>query len=194
MGFPMSEHDLLFRVIQVRAGGRVRRCHNVLTTGVYSVAEHSWGAAMLFHALWPDEFPSMALAVLTHDVAEAVVGDIPSPTIRYTNTRELLEGIEERVNERYGVADLSNLTGDQYDKLKAVDRLELYLWAIEQRLQGNQFAREVEEEIAFYLSMSELPAPADRLFKMLTLKAGVPPKHELLPIGAGAMFRQVMED
>lgn len=191
----MSEHDLLFRVRQVRAGGRVRRCHNVHITGSpYNVAEHSWGAAMLFHALWPEDFPRMALAVLTHDVAEAVVGDIPSPTIRYTKTRELLESIEERVNEHYGIPSASDLTSEDHAKLKAVDRLELYLWAIEQRLQGNQFAGEVEEEIAFYLSQSELPSPADRLFKVLTLKAGVPPKHELLPVGAGAMFRIITEN
>lgn len=169
------------RIIQTRSGGKVERCHAIPHQGSYSNAAHSWGVAMLMHALWPEDFPRLALACLSHDVPESWVGDIPGPTLRHVpGIREQLGELEDGLNRDLGLPAEGDLPPEDHVKLKACDRLELYLWCREQRAMGNQFAEETYIELTRYFQEVGLPSPAQELFELLE-------QREVLPRQAGVM-------
>lgn len=157
------------RVVQARSGGRVERCHGLYHQGSYSNAMHQWGVAMLMHALWPEDFPRLALVCLSHDVPESWVGDIPAPTCRYANIKHKLDPIEAAINRDLGLPVESELDPEDFNKLKACDRLEFWMWSVEQVLMGNQMVIDgiTEVERFFTESPGLLPGPAFELFQFL---------------------------
>lgn len=167
----MQPNELARRVVQSRAGGRVERCHGLPHNGSYNNAAHSWGVAMLMLQLWPDSFPRLAAVCLAHDVPEAWTGDIPSPTIRFAppGFKKAIAEMEVRLLEDLGLPNEHDLTGEDYAKVKACDRLELYLWCREQVDMGNRFAMEFLNELDRYLEQSVLPAAADALYRQLKI-------------------------
>lgn len=168
-------------IVQSRAGGRVERCHGVPHAGSYSNAAHSWGVAMLMFYLWPEDFPRLAGACLAHDVPEAWVGDVPAPTMRYLpGLRKDLGEIEDGLNASLGLPAEGELAIEDHVKLKACDRLELYLWCREQLLLGNQFVGETLKELKRFFSEVPLPEEAMKLFRQFE-------NMELLPVQAGVM-------
>lgn len=81
------EHHAIESVMRLQA---VKRWHMIDTTRTQNLAEHSANVAMLaamiaFSApcFWFDSHTSIAMAALSHDIAEAFTGDIPSHTKRY---------------------------------------------------------------------------------------------------------------
>jgi len=74
--------DSIEKLMFVYKGGRTKRFHtaDILTT--QNVAEHSFGVAALVHILDPAARKEVLLAALSHDLAEHLVGDIPSPVKR----------------------------------------------------------------------------------------------------------------
>lgn len=157
--------QMLDNIIQARAGGRVERCHAIPHQGGYTNAAHSWGVAMLMHALWPEDFPRLAIYCLSHDVPEAWVGDIPAPMVRYVPGLKVSLGrLEDGLNRLIDLPAESELNTLDHAKLKACDRLEFYLWCREQELSGNSFAYEANTEIRKYLAIANMPSPAEELF------------------------------
>ena len=68
----MTKEETLMRA------GRVRRWHT--NPGLeQSVAEHSWGVAVLMYLENPHISPQLLMAALLHDVHELSFGDMPSP-------------------------------------------------------------------------------------------------------------------
>lgn len=174
---------LATRVVQTRSGGRVERCHGIPHQGSYNNAAHSWGVAMLLHAIWPEDFGRLALNCLSHDVAEAWVGDVPAPTMRYVpGLRQQLGALEGRLCEALGLPREDAMAPEDHAKLKACDRLEFWLWCREQRLMGNSFAAEAQEELERYLIETPLPARAQLLFIALRDRA-----NSVLPTQQGVM-------
>lgn len=172
---------LAHAVIQSRSGGRVERCHGLAHFGSYSNANHQWGVAMLMHYLWPDDFPRLALACLSHDVPEAWVGDIPAPTCRY------MPGLKEGLNEAEGNINKSLLLPAEHEldaldhaKLKCCDRLEFWMWCREQELFGNQFCGEGLKEIERFFQEVPLLPEAQELYEELR-------HRDLIPIQAGVI-------
>lgn len=175
----MSPLTLVERIVQIRAGGRVERCHGVPHSTSYSNAAHSWGVAMLMHAIWPGDFPRLALHCLAHDVPEAWVGDIPAPTKRYANIKAQVEELEDRVQLQLGLPLESELTTLDRMKLKNCDSLELWLWAVEQVVAGNAFARDVKIELDRYFVETPLLQDAQVFYDELCEDLGqVVPRHE----------------
>lgn len=162
-----------------RLGGAVERCHGIPHHGSYSNSSHQWGVAILMNYLWPEDFPRLALACLTHDVPEAWVGDIPAPTLRYMpGVKQTVGMVESAIFKYLELPDEQALPDEDYDKLKACDRLDLYLWAVEQGLLGNLYARSVIDELEVYFETNPLPEPADRLLmEIKLLYAGPTPSH-----------------
>lgn len=156
------------RISSIRSGGRVERAHGITHQGSYSNAAHQWGVAMLMWELWPEDYPRLSLYCLTHDVPEAWVGDVPSPTMRYVpGLKEQLGMYERKINLSLGLPAEQDLSREDYDKLKACDRLELYLWALEQRFAGNRFVEQTIVELTRFFTEQPLPAAAQRLFHEL---------------------------
>jgi hypothetical protein len=136
------------RIRQTRAGGRTERCHGIPHQGSYSNAQHQWGVAMLMHALWPEDFPRLALHCLSHDVPEAWVGDMPATTKRYSpGMREQLTSLEDRIQRDLGLPEDASLGEDDAEKVRSCDHLELYIWGREQSLMGNKFVHEMLREL-----------------------------------------------
>lgn len=68
--------------LSLRASGHVRRWHTIRTITQQTVAEHSGQALTLLLQLHPDPSFNLIRALLWHDSAERVVGDVPSPALR----------------------------------------------------------------------------------------------------------------
>ena len=119
-------------------GGQVKRFHTEATIGQETVAEHSFGVAMICHYL--KERPSARLinAALFHDLAEQVTGDIPAPTKwKHPLFSAFLGGIEEDFDETYELKRES-LTEEEAIILKNADSLQCMWYCIEQRKLGNK--------------------------------------------------------
>lgn len=155
-------------IIQSRSGGKVERCHGIPHHGSYSNAMHQWGVAMLMHYIWPDDFPRLALVCLSHDVPESWVGDIPAPTCRYTpGLKPTLGVMESKINKSILLPAEDELAPDDYAKLKCCDRLEFWLWCVEQEMFGNLFAQEGRKEIERYFSEVPLLPEAMNVYQEL---------------------------
>ena len=124
-------------ILQCRAGGAVQRCHTIRHQGSYSVAEHSWGAAMLLWYLYPSEAKRLVFFILAHDVPEGLTGDVPS-TAKGGDS-----GLDHHINREFGLPAMDQLAERDHHILKSVDQLELYMWAKEQTAQGNLYANEI---------------------------------------------------
>lgn len=169
-------------VVQSRAGGRVERAHGYPHIGSYSNAAHSWGVAMLMLQLWPDEFPRLGAACLTHDVPEFITGDIMAPTGRYVpGLKDQMAVIERKVSYSMDLPSEHDLEPEDLERLKACDMLEFWLWSQEQLLLGNQFALEGLREVERIIEERGLPSPADALYAALRRR------DNLLPRFAGVM-------
>lgn len=180
--------NTLRRISQIRAGGRTERCHGIPHQGSYCNAKHQWGVAMLMYVLWPDDFPRLGPICLTHDIPEAWLGDIPATTKRYARgVREVVAPLEDRIQRSLGLPEEGALDADDQEKFRSCDHLELYIWGLEQLLQGNMFVQEMVFELENFFSerpfrfreaaelYNELHAlrQADMLRQLLPLQARV---------------------
>jgi 5'-deoxynucleotidase YfbR-like HD superfamily hydrolase len=116
---------MLETIIQTRLAGKVQRAHIIPHQGSYSVAEHSWGVAMLCMALWPDS-PGLLPYALSHDVHEGWLGDVPA-NVKDDKDRDKETKIHNALGLPYRPIQLVDKL-----RLRAADSLELYLWCYEQ--------------------------------------------------------------
>jgi hypothetical protein len=176
--------ELLHRLVQTRAGSAVERCHGVRHARSYSNAMHQWGVAALLYQLWPGDFGRLGAHCLFHDTAEAWVGDIPAPTMRWVpGLRETIGKIEGGLCARYGLPREDSLNAEDHAKMKACDRLELWFWCQEELAAGNRFVWEFVVELGQYLDTAPMPEPAGSLYKFIRDKSF----DAYLPIQAGVM-------
>lgn len=167
--------QLLDNIIKARCGGRVERCHTMPHAGSYNNAAHSWGVAMLMHYLWPKDFHRLAIYCLTHDIPEGWTGDIPSPVYwAVTGLREMLGKVEENLVRSSGCPYEGDLEAEDFAKLKACDRLELYIWCKEQWMMGNRFVADCMTALEKHFEETPLPQPAQLLFKQIIESSMLP--------------------
>ena len=122
---------------RIRAGGQVRRFHTIPTIGHQTVAEHSWGVAILILVLNPLASTELLRAALLHDVPEADTGDMPAQ-VKWANPMlaHELEEVEQTVMEELDIVPL--LTPAERLFLKAADKLDGMWTCYEQRCLGNK--------------------------------------------------------
>lgn len=132
------------RITALREASKVRRCHTILHHGDYTVGQHSYDALNLLLVLHPGPSKELMKAVAWHDCAERWSGDVPAP-VKHTAPvlRAQLAEIEQRVERELEIE--VDLTDDELDWLRAVDRIELWLWATEQVEMGNNCAKEIRD-------------------------------------------------
>lgn len=162
---------LFERLVAIRTGGGVERCHGIRHQGSYSNAAHSWGVAMLMYLLWPQDFARLAIYCLVHDVPEAWVGDIPATTKKFSlQIKTACEELDAAILTRLALPNDADLSPEDQAKLKACDHLELYLWAKEQVYGGNRHASCICREVEGFFRRSPLPEPAQALYEEVRCK------------------------
>ena len=124
----------LQRYLALRKGGATQRWHTKQPVRSQSVAEHSFHAALLAMALWGENASAALLRwCLTHDLAEFVVGDVPSPTRRaLPELEQSYRHAERLVEEALGVERYTQLPPDDAIRAKLLDLLEVVFYAGEQ--------------------------------------------------------------
>jgi 5'-deoxynucleotidase YfbR-like HD superfamily hydrolase len=114
------------------SGGDVVRYHRDALPRQQTNAEHMWRVVVILHHLWPDASRELLLAALYHDVAEALVGDIPAPVKRLSAVRESVGEIEDAFMRHVGLPLDVDLSPEDHVRLKCADYLELCLTCAEQ--------------------------------------------------------------
>ena len=123
-------------LLEVLSGGDVKRYHTLPTIGEQTVANHSWGVAMILNWLEPEISKTAMLKALTHDVAEKQTGDIPAPTKwKNKSLAKRLAGLERKIEKELGVDYV--LTEKEQVLFKQADMFELLLYCVKQRSLGN---------------------------------------------------------
>lgn len=140
----------------LREGGAVERAHTLPHHGSYSVGKHSFDAVNLLLVLHPNPSMNLVKAILWHDVAERYTGDIPA-TAKWSDGElaKRLQLLEQRIERVLGI-DI-HLTPEERCWLKAVDRIELLLWAKDQLAMGNQNAMALVGNLAVWFGTNEIP-------------------------------------
>ena len=139
------------KLTETLQAGRVQRYHAAPVDKKQSVAEHSWGVAMILLEIC---FPSKSLlkAALIHDAAEYYTGDLPSPVKRVSpEVKELFDALEDD-----GLALLELIMPDldarETRLLKIADCLE-GMYYCDSRIQaGDNGAIKVRDNYITYLN------------------------------------------
>lgn len=151
---------------QLREASAVERCHTTPHHWSYTVGQHSYNAAVLLLVLHPTLFedllklPSgrLLLAVLFHDTHERWTGDLYGPAKwMYPELGRIHNEAADDINEKLGLGFLSELDAESFAWIKAIDRVELRQWALDQLAGGNQHVRAIEQRGAEELGRMALP-------------------------------------
>lgn len=141
----------------------VQRVHTVPSHGSYSNAEHTFHALSLLFMLYPGR-PSMALvkAMLWHDTAERWTGDIPGP-MKYSIPKlsDMVDDIEEECLAEIGLT--FDLTDEERVWLRAIDKIELWLWTHDQLAMGNLNADWIQRTLYGLFMRGEIQMPEECL-------------------------------
>lgn len=128
----------------VRQGGRVQRFHGKPLILQENVAEHSFYVAWVVTEYCREErgeLPSSKLLVacLQHDLAEAVTGDIPSPTKKALGS-EAFDAYEAEILVLHEMEDfVADLDARDTELLKFGDNLAGYMKCLQEIAMGNRF-------------------------------------------------------
>lgn len=137
--------------------GLVRRFHTLADYSggaQQSVAEHSWGVALILNELClRHQYPlnaRLVVAALVHDAEEAYVGDMPAPTKwRFPALAKAMNVAEAAVRSELAI-DVW-LSEDDHSLLKWADGLELYAYAQRRARDGAAAYRRVALNIRTYM-------------------------------------------
>lgn len=124
-------------VLKLRECSNVQRCHTIPHRDEYTVGKHSHDALVLLLTLFPNISRDAIVAMTYHDYAERWVGDMPC-TAGWDDVSlgTAYRRAEAAVFEQEGV-DLPFLHEVEDHILRVVDKLELWLWSMEQLAHGN---------------------------------------------------------
>jgi|6_EtaG_2_1085325.scaffolds.fasta_scaffold21219_2 5'-deoxynucleotidase len=124
------------RLQKIRSGGNVSRYHTIPLIRSQDVAAHSWGVAVVYNILWPDDVGPALVACLYHDCAEFWTGDIPAP-VKYHSpaVKEAADKVEEEFRDKYDIS--FDLDDETKAKIKCADYIELCMRCLEERRMGN---------------------------------------------------------
>lgn len=119
--------------------GRVARFHTLPGGLPQSTAEHSGRVALLCFLLTNGR-PSVKLLwyAITHDLAEALTGDVPAPA-KWANLAlgPALAEVESRVEQAWSLPSLEDLPPSEQDTFKLADCLDGMFTCVQARRQGN---------------------------------------------------------
>ena len=163
---------MIEKILELRKGGVTRRLHTVPMLGSQTVAQHSWGVAVLLVQLHPNPSLQLLKAALWHDVAEAWVGDVPATAKwRWRPLAHQVAFAELEIEDELGIR--VNLTDKEHQWLNGCDILELALTCYDQLRLGNRNFGVILQRCHNYVAekQSELPPVFGTLCSSLWLKA-----------------------
>lgn len=155
----MLEEDVT-RILRMREGGQVQRCHCFPHHGSYDVAQHCFHMLVLLEELHPDPPRRLYSQILRHDLFERWTGDAPAALKRVAPQAKIaLRIADERIEEATGI-DRHRHDLD-VDWLKALDELEFLMWCDDQIALGSRIATVKRDEVIRSLqdSAQRLPVP-----------------------------------
>jgi 5'-deoxynucleotidase YfbR-like HD superfamily hydrolase len=150
----------------IAAGAEVTRYHTVFTFNNETVGHHSHGVAMMVLMMKPDASASLLKAALYHDLAEQVVGDIPSPAKRRFGLAERLDRLELAVIEEAGIENPA-LTDEEARILKLADIAQGALFCAREIQLGNVRLIPVFTRYIVYASEKNLEGREAHLFNAI---------------------------
>lgn len=163
--------DIIHRIQQARHSSKVRRFHTCVVSKEEAVGEHSANVANLVLIL-TDGAASKGLivAALTHDMGEAMTGDIPSPVKRQLGVEasEAISQIENRAVIRIHpyLYDYT-LTDEEHTILKVADNLDGLLKCLDELYMGNRLIIPVGLNYCEYLMNALHASPCIQYFVTL---------------------------
>lgn len=111
---------MLSKIKFIVKGSEVKRFHTIRTISEDTVGHHSFLVAMLCETLLPSCSKTLIIEALIHDLAEQVVGDIPSPVKAVSG--EKVHELEQKALVKAGFEDYP-LTDEEGRTLLLADRL-----------------------------------------------------------------------
>jgi 5'-deoxynucleotidase YfbR-like HD superfamily hydrolase len=144
----------------IQFGHDVTRWHTMPTLKEQTLADHSWGVAMLVARLYDGEYKiSVLMAALEHDLVEKHIGDMPRPG-RTDEHRTL----ENRTVARMGLQHGSKLPLSAQNFLEWADLIEAGLHAMREVMLGNKNYRSVITRVQHMINQSTIVPPPLREF------------------------------
>ncbi len=121
-------------------GGLSKRYHTVHTLKEQDIAAHSFGVAWLCELITEGmASKNLIMAALAHDLAEHIVGDIPSPAKRALGISEMYGKFEADYLSSAGVGHyIEQLTAPEANILKFADMLDGMMFCVRERRLGNK--------------------------------------------------------
>jgi 5'-deoxynucleotidase YfbR-like HD superfamily hydrolase len=150
----------------IAAGADVSRYHTVFTFNNETVGHHSHGVAMMVLMMKPDASASLLKAALYHDLAEQVVGDIPSPAKRQSGLGQHLDKLELAIIEDAGIENPA-LTDEEARILKLADIAQGALFCAREIQLGNVRLIPVFTRYIVYASEKNLEGREAHLFNAI---------------------------
>jgi 5'-deoxynucleotidase YfbR-like HD superfamily hydrolase len=150
----------------MREGGNVQRCHVVPHYDQYSVGKHTFDMLVLLEALHPKPTKALFRAVLMHDLAERYTGDVPGMVARIDpDFKQAFRNAGALVDEVCGYE--VELSDAERRWVKALDKIELWLWCHDQLNMGNDHVGAMVDELELWFSENwkSLPAACRRFYK-----------------------------
>lgn len=129
-------------ISKILESANVDRFHAVPNLTGQTIAQHSWGVAMLIQYFAPECRKEVVLAALTHDCAELITGDIPAttkwenPELKFT-----LSMVEDRIERQWGIK--FDLNSEEEKLLKLCDALEGMNYCVERAEMGEVAASKI---------------------------------------------------
>lgn len=133
-------------------GGASTRYHTAVVFDRQTIADHSFGVAW-FCELITDGRASKGLimAALTHDLAEHMVGDIPSPSKRALKLSAQFDEYEERYLNQGGLYYMKAIGAEEETVLKFADMMEGMMFCLKERSLGNRNVEVIFERYDSYV-------------------------------------------
>ncbi len=150
--------NLFDKVFLLRRGGGVLRFHTEPSFRKETVAEHSFGVALILCEIAPEGALRVPLlrAALYHDIAEQTTGDVPAP-VKWANPdlSAWFEKRENRFRSQLGL-DSVQLTRVEWDYLHMADTLDLCFTTLDRMVHGDLDSFGVARRIAANLDLQAL--------------------------------------
>lgn len=155
------------RLTFIFRGGKTKRYHTEDTMTEQTVADHSFGVAMLVELMAPECRKELILAALTHDLAEHLVGDISAPVKRANPEIKLvLDHMESTRLNRVGFNYEEKLTKEEHYILKAADYIDGMMFCVRERRMGSRAVDHIYKNFESYVLkvLNHLPPEAELVF------------------------------
>lgn len=159
---------------KARRGGNVSRMHCETVIQPYNNAMHTFNAIIIAKEIavgmkTEDQF--IVDYLLTHDLAEEWVGDIPAPVKKYAHVSEAIETVERAWNKDnlpLHYVEKEVLSEQDYLICKCADYLELCHFCLTEMRMGNLTVRRVYGTGMMYIKEFASKLQSDLVYSMLS--------------------------